>query len=915
MLRTWISIFCSLITVTVFATGKPVSLQARIVDRDTHQGLEFTSVSLRDSLNKNDYFVLTDENGQFQMKGITPGNYRLSISYLGYRKKEETIRLDKDIFLEIRLEPDQSTLDAVVVTASESKKMTASSRIDLKAMEHLQPSSFTDLLELLPGGMSKDPKLNQANLIKLREVGSSDSKYDISSLGTSFVVDGVPLATAAEMQYLSGNGSMAQMTAGKGVDMRTIPTDHIESVEIVRGVPSVEYGDLTSGLVQINRKKGKSPWEARFKADGFSKLIYLGKGFRIEDKALDINAGIDFLNAQQDPRDPYVNYKRLTASIRTGKLYNKDGYNLKWSTSLDYTGSFDNEKSDPEISISPDDYFKSNYNKTGLSNKLEWEMKDSRFFKSLMINGSVNYQVDRLEQRQFIQVNRASFIPEGDLTGEHDAIFLPGKYTADLLVDGKPLDIFLKAMGRFNLKTGNILNDIKLGSDWKFDKNYGDGQVYDPSRPPMQQIKSRPRAYKDIPAGQILSFFAEDAVGIPIGRHLLKALGGIRTQSLLGLEPEFKMSNRIYFDPRFNAQWVFPGFHIFGKKAELALNGAIGWHTKFPVLLQLYPDPLYYDYVQLNYYHTNPEYRRVNIMTYRNDRNNYGLTPARNKKWEVGLDFTVNQNRVNITYFRESLSSGFRPQTLWNQYTYKKYDYSGIDPGSLTGPPSLEYLPYKTDTILQTYGSTNNGTELLKEGIEYQFASRRIPALKTRITINGAWFKTTYRNSFPIAKQTSMVIQGKELHYIGIYASDEGYVKEQFNTNCLFDTYIPEIGFEFSTSVQCMWFTSNQQKQKPQIPFAYVDTDGKIYPYTETEMKDPELQWLNLSQNTYLLEDRVPLALQVNFKASKDFRNKIRLSVFVNNLLDYLPDYTSTNGALIRRYVNPYFGMEINFKL
>ncbi len=912
-LRTLCAFIISFIAISSFAeTNKPTSLLLHIFDSSTLSDLEFVSVSLKND--KNEYFALTDEKGQVNIKGVVFGNYQLSLSYIGYKTEKNTITLTKDIVYEVALEPDQTLLDAVVVTASESKKMTASSKIDIKAMQHLQPSSFTDLLELLPGGMSKDPQLNQANLIKLREVGNSDSKYDISSLGTSFVVDGIPIATAAEMQYTSGNTSNVPQIVGKGVDMRTISTDQIESVEIVRGIPSVEYGDLTSGLVNIKRKRGKSPWEARFKADGFSKLVYLGKGFYIKNKDISINTGIDLLNAKADPRNPYLNYKRFTASSRIQRILKKETYDLQWNVNLDYIGSFDNKKSDPEISLS-NDYYKSEYNKIGLSNSLEWEMKNNSFFKSFEINGSINYQADQINESRLIQPNRASFIPEGDLVGEHDAIFLPSKYTSDLLVDGKPVDIFLKAIGRFNIKTGKILNDIKVGTDWKFDKNYGEGQVYDVSKPPGQQITTRPRAYKNIPATQILSAFAEDAIGIPIQNNLLKILAGIRVQSLLGLNSEFKMANQVYFDPRLNAQWSFPGFTINNRKAEITLTGGIGWHTKFPILLQLYPDPYYYDFVQLNYYHTNPDYRRINIMTYKNEHHNYKLTPARNKKWEIGIDFNINRNKLNINYFYENLSSGFRSTTSWNQYIYKKYDYSVINPNTLTVPPTLEEMPYSNQTVLQTYSGMNNGTELLKQGIEYQFMSQRISCIKTKVTVNGAWFSSTYKNSTPIAKQTTVVLNSKELQYIGIYDSDDGYVREQFNSNFMFDTYIPEIGFEFSTSVQTMWFTSNKQEQKPLIPSHYVDIDGKIYPYTESDMKDSELQWLNLSSNSFFYNERVPIALNVNFKASKDFNKKIRLSVFVNRLLDYLPDYTTNNGAVIKRISNPYFGMELNLKL
>lgn len=51
----------------------------------------------------------------------------------------------------------------------------------------------------------------------------------------------------------------------KGVDMRSISTDDIESVEIVRGIPSAEYGNLTSGLVNIKRIRKSTPFTARFK--------------------------------------------------------------------------------------------------------------------------------------------------------------------------------------------------------------------------------------------------------------------------------------------------------------------------------------------------------------------------------------------------------------------------------------------------------------------------------------------------------------------------------------------------------------------------------------------------------------------------------------------------------------------------
>ena len=75
--------------------------------------------------------------------------------------------------MSITLRPERSgiALGEVTVTASESTGITSSSRIGRDAMAHLQPTSFTDLLELLPGGMSKDPDMSSVNSIALRETG------------------------------------------------------------------------------------------------------------------------------------------------------------------------------------------------------------------------------------------------------------------------------------------------------------------------------------------------------------------------------------------------------------------------------------------------------------------------------------------------------------------------------------------------------------------------------------------------------------------------------------------------------------------------------------------------------------------------------------------------------------------------
>ncbi len=97
------------------------------------------------------------------------------------------------------------SITEVVVTARVSKGPVTSSVIGRDAMKHLQPNSLADLMELLPGGYAKDPNMGEANTINLRETGTmgaygsatKNNNYSISSLGTQFVVDGVPISTDA----------------------------------------------------------------------------------------------------------------------------------------------------------------------------------------------------------------------------------------------------------------------------------------------------------------------------------------------------------------------------------------------------------------------------------------------------------------------------------------------------------------------------------------------------------------------------------------------------------------------------------------------------------------------------------------------------------------------------------------------
>ena len=148
--------------------------------------------------------------------------------------------------------------------------------------------------------------------------------------------------------------------------MRAISTDDIEKIEVIRGIPSVVYGDLTGGVVKITRKMRPTRWEARIKVDEYSKLMSLGKGFTLVPGKTILNFNVDYLDSKADPRDNFEKYNRLTGSVRLQQKWASSSTDINLQSALDYTGSFDDVKTDPDISLIKIDFYKSSYNKHDL---------------------------------------------------------------------------------------------------------------------------------------------------------------------------------------------------------------------------------------------------------------------------------------------------------------------------------------------------------------------------------------------------------------------------------------------------------------------------------------------------------------------------------------------------------------------
>ena len=707
--------------------------------------------------------------------------------------------------------------------------------------------------------------------------------------------------------------------------MRTMPTDEIASVEIQQGIPSVEYGDLTSGLIKIKRKEGGRNLEARFKADLGSQLLYVGKGFEWGAPAdlLTMNVGATWLNSHDDPRNTRQNYQRATGSWRMKKRWEStSAYRYTLGGSLDYTGSFDRQKSDRDIDEGPAgiplERYKSSYNNVVAAVNFTAESKGANFFRSFDFSASVSSEFDLIDRWRYRANSGNVPIRTAVEEGVFDMEVLPVRYEATLQVDNKPFYANAKAVALLGADTPLSRNTIRIGAEWNMSKNYGGGLLYDVTRPFTDLMSSHPRRYDALPALHRLSAFLEDNTTITAGEWRIEIMAGLRTTAMANLGSRYTLQGKFHFDPRANLSVTLPAFDMAGDPMRITFAGGAGWHTKTPTLDQLFPEPDYSYYTRLNYFPADDESkRRINEEVFKHDPTNYDLKAARNFKWEVRGNAEWNGYGLSVTYFRENMTSGFRTSTDVLTRTYREYDTGPLKDMEFTGPPQLEWLPYKDKTVFQTVGVKTNGSRTFKQGIEFSLSTRRIRALATKLIVSGAYFKTRYENSEPqYVLTTVQLAEGTPYPYIGLYDQDDNTFHEVCNTNFLLDTQIPKLGLIFSTSFQCQWFSGMKAEWCNPAPTSYLDLQLQEHPFTAESAADGILQHMihdNVSKEAYLYR-LTPFSMNVNLKISKRlYRDRLNIAIFVNRLFTYSPSYRNETNALVRRYSSPYFGMELNF--
>ena len=463
--------------------------------------LDFVSVAFPD------YAIgtTTDADGHYSLPNIPLGKARMRVTYLGKLPIDTLVDVTRDMRLDFRLHDENFKIKEVVVTAtSNDAGQATSSTISRMAMDHLQATSLSDIMSLMPGGLSTNPTLNDAQQINIRQVSSATANDDLNGLGTAIIRDGAPISNNANLSSMNPTvaGSASALAGGaspsSGTDVRSISTENIESVEVIRGIPSVEYGDLTSGAVIIRTKAGREPLRIKAKANPNVYQASMGTGFDLGGSKGALNVSADYAYNINNPTASYQHYQRATARV----LYSNVFFNnrLRSNTSLDFTYGKDTRDRNPDdertqtASDGRDAGFTFNTNGTwninhGWLQNLRYVASatytdKSSFYEQVYSQANAYYSMtttdgailSNLAGQHLYDADGNEITHFGDADAQHYAQYLPASYKGRYDIDSKEINVYAKLTANLFKRSGNIYNRILFGADFKSDGNRGDGK-------------------------------------------------------------------------------------------------------------------------------------------------------------------------------------------------------------------------------------------------------------------------------------------------------------------------------------------------------------------------------------------------------------------------------------------------------
>jgi len=879
------------------AQKKGHTLSISVAEKDSKEAIIMATLQMQPS----GAMAVTDMNGHATIENVTAGDYTLQISYVGFETINTRLKVDRDLKLSYQMTPTSLALKEVTVTAKQRENgASTSSVVGRQAIDHLQATSLADVMQLIPGQLMGNRDLTQQSNLQLRTLVNNNT----SAFGSSIVVDGMPM---------SNNGQMTQgqfnAAAFTGSDLRQISADDISEVEVIRGIPSAEYGDLTSGLVVVHSKVGVTPLQVKAKINPGLQNFSVGKGFALA-KAGVFNVSGDYAKAWGDPRQKTRSYDRYTVNMGYGLDLSKRWHTdtkLRFMQAKDWSGK------DPDA-IQDGTYSKNTTTTIGLTHNGRIRI-DRPLMRSLKYTlGLTMSQIDS-KNSSFV-ANSTGLLPiiTAMQTGYYDVPWATTSYLATGITESRPGNLFAKVSNDFFWRRGKTVQSFKLGADYHYDWNAGRGYYNEDDALPYRPNSSgRPRAFNDIPGLHQIALFAEDQFTYNINKVNRLRIGlGLR---FTALQPFSDLATTA-LSPRLNAAFTVTKW--------LDLRAGIGLNTKTPGLNYLYPDKKYDDRVAANYM---PQDGSQQILCYHTQvydvKRSVDLKNATTTKVEVGADVKLPGGRkLSVLAYRDKTPDGFGSATEYFTYDYNYYTLDAQHT-SISNPAATQ--PY---VVFMTTGKIGNTNTTVNRGIEFDFDLGEVKPLHTRFYVSGAWNETktwtTDMNSASVraALLPPLYSSVGATPFKVVYPDGQDFDRyRRFLTTLRAVTHIPALHMVASLTAQAIWHNSNYSFVADKDAIGYITADLQYHAISGQQTIPFEGGQVSVADLAMRHTDNDPTKNPVTWNLSARLTKELGkiggLSFYVNNALFYEPYLKGNNTrTLSQRNTGTFqFGAELSLNL
>ncbi len=887
--------------ITAEAAPSKWKMSGKVINSKTSEPLGGVAVNVTGS----GLWAISGDDGSFEFEGISEGVYTLNASCLGFVDKSLQLTLKKDLInIVIRLDENSLALNEVIVTAQKKKDdLNTTTTFGATALSHMQMSNVTDVSALLPGGKTVNPDLTVNNPLSLRDGGIA---YGNAAFGTAVEVNGVRI------------GNNASFGEPGGISTRNIATENIESVEVMTGVPSAEYGDLNSGMVRINTKKGKTPVSVTFSVNPRTYQTSASKGFDLgKDKGY-LNVSAEWARATSKLASPYTSYTRNGFSIMYSNTFAKV---LKFEAGA--TGNIGgmNTKDDPDAYMGT--YSKVKDNVLRAHTSMTWLINRS-WITNLKMDASVNYNDNLSTEHLFKSSASVQPAPHSEEEGYFLAARLPREYFTDKIVDSKEVNYAASLKYEWFRSFGKLRNTLKSGIQWKASGNAGEGEYY--MDPLLAAAEYRPRPYSQYPYMHNLAVYLEDNLNIPAGSGTINISAGVRMENLFIKGSQYKKTDS--FSPRFNARYKI--------NRKVIIRGGWGVSEKLPSFHILYPEQKYRDIQTFGVSHGESASYVFYTIPYQL-KHNEGLRWQKSMNSELGADLTFGDFEISIVGFYNKTSA---PYKFSNFYTPISYNVLKV-PDGFTVPENPEITVDKTSGMAYINGTpmevkttdrtffnseyADNGTDIHRAGVELTVDFPEIEAVKTKFRLDANYAFSKYQDE-TLAQYykngwSHTSISGRSYQYVGIYANGgsmsstaNGRVSHTLDANLTAITHIPQARLVISCRVEMSLINrfrststyngeeyaykvsqNNNNPVKGSIyegesytavkPVAYMDLDGNVKEFTAANARNSEFSNLIIkSGNAYsFMQDGYGPYFSANLSVTKEIGKHVSLSFFANN--------------------------------